>query len=333
MDRDRVIKRRRCMCSRAQLQSSAWTYMSTGDREAHQTVGVMPVTMLAQDGVVAPRPSQAFGLASPSPRRCAVAFWNPAQCDSSLAEFIQGPGPNIVSDQEFRKAFVRLMPCANSNHHVAAGVPKPLAASYVRDIRATSLQFRHSAWQATPITPTVGLRQGGSLRPMVFRWVLEDVLATHAREIGVERHGHCDGPMSSALSSMRRRYAAHRAQSGILKNVDLRIKNCREEGGTRTETRQVQVVRSAAATQAADAGGFRYPGLCYHGASRCDGDQEYWEPRRTRKQITSLSSHGCWPELGPPSACMQHEKSCTCRSTRPSRVPAEHGNGQANCNA
>lgn len=57
------------------------------------------------------------------------------------------------------------------------GVPQPLAASYIREIGATSLQFRHSSWQTKPITPTLGLRQGCSLSPMVFRRVLEDVMA------------------------------------------------------------------------------------------------------------------------------------------------------------
>lgn len=56
------------------------------------------------------------------------------------------------------------------------GVPGVLALAYLREARRARMRFRHASWHTDPIRAGVGLRQGCSASPMLFRWVLQDCL-------------------------------------------------------------------------------------------------------------------------------------------------------------
>lgn len=61
-------------------------------------------------------------------------------------------------------------------------VPEPFAtATYVRDMRNSEVVFEHGGWRKKGIYPTVGLRQGCSVSPLLLRRVMEDLVAL-ARE-------------------------------------------------------------------------------------------------------------------------------------------------------
>lgn len=56
------------------------------------------------------------------------------------------------------------------------GVLLPLAAAYVREARRAHTVLSHAEWKTEPIRAGVGLRQGCAASPMIFRWVLQDLL-------------------------------------------------------------------------------------------------------------------------------------------------------------
>lgn len=68
---------------------------------------------------------------------------------------------------------VRHAAIARSMHR--RGVPAPVGALYLREIRASTLVFGHIGWHTAPVSPTIGLRQGCGVSPMVFRWIMEDI--------------------------------------------------------------------------------------------------------------------------------------------------------------
>lgn len=61
------------------------------------------------------------------------------------------------------------------------GVPIPVIVTYIRDMRSVGLVFVHGQWRTNPISSTVGLGQGCSLSPLVFRWRIEDEVAEAGR--------------------------------------------------------------------------------------------------------------------------------------------------------
>lgn len=61
------------------------------------------------------------------------------------------------------------------------GVPEVLVTSYFREILGTTLCLQHGSCSTEPMQPVVGLRQGCSLSPIVFRWVLSDIMETLQR--------------------------------------------------------------------------------------------------------------------------------------------------------
>lgn len=56
-------------------------------------------------------------------------------------------------------------------------IPRPLALAYLREAARTALVFQHNDWETSAVSPKVGLRQGCSASPMLFRWVVQDALA------------------------------------------------------------------------------------------------------------------------------------------------------------
>lgn len=55
-------------------------------------------------------------------------------------------------------------------------VPESLALAYLRKARRAHMTFRHANWHTPLVKAGVGLRQGCSAAPMLFRWVLQDAL-------------------------------------------------------------------------------------------------------------------------------------------------------------
>lgn len=55
-------------------------------------------------------------------------------------------------------------------------VPEPLVLVYLREARRARMMFRHANWHTPPVRAGVGLRQGCSAAPMLFRLVLQDAL-------------------------------------------------------------------------------------------------------------------------------------------------------------
>lgn len=87
--------------------------------------------------------------------------------------------------------------------------------------------FRHGMCPTSSLRPVVGLRQGCSLSPMLFLWVLSDVLAVAALmgSAGMLIR-HC--PVSSALGCSGRRYLAWReAAGGTQHHASRRRSGCR----------------------------------------------------------------------------------------------------------
>lgn len=46
-----------------------------------------------------------------------------------------------------------------------------------KSLARTGVVFQHNDWERSAIAPRVGLRQGCSASPLLFRWVLQDALA------------------------------------------------------------------------------------------------------------------------------------------------------------
>lgn len=51
----------------------------------------------------------------------------------------------------------------------------PVVATYVTDMRSAEFVFVHGCWRTCPSQPNTCLRQGCSLSPLTFRWVMADV--------------------------------------------------------------------------------------------------------------------------------------------------------------
>lgn len=68
-------------------------------------------------------------------------------------------------------------------------VPEPLALAYIREARKASMTFEHGAWRTPPVVASVGLRQGCSASPMLFRWILSDCLGKLAHKWEAEGKG------------------------------------------------------------------------------------------------------------------------------------------------
>lgn len=86
------------------------------------------------------------------------------------------------------------------------------------------MQFRQMAWQTDTTMPTAEFRQGRILSPVVFRWVLDDVLSTlrvrwESRDMGVAVG---PGPLLYRAWADPTLLAAHHTQSGRNLCTDLR---------------------------------------------------------------------------------------------------------------
>lgn len=80
--------------------------------------------------------------------------------------------PWIVAQVDFACAHDSVLLSAVVHAMTRRGVPEPVVAVYVRDLRNTNLVFKHGLWRTKGIQPTVGLRQGHSLSPYrSLRWL------------------------------------------------------------------------------------------------------------------------------------------------------------------
>lgn len=70
-------------------------------------------------------------------------------------------------------------------------VPEVLALAYLREARRACMTFDHADWSTRPVCAGVGLRQGCSAAPMLFRWVLADCMADFRGRWIRQGHGAC----------------------------------------------------------------------------------------------------------------------------------------------
>lgn len=56
-------------------------------------------------------------------------------------------------------------------------------------MRSSELVFLQGNWRTRPVTPSVGLRQGCSLGPLIFRWCVEDLAVASREQWTREGHG------------------------------------------------------------------------------------------------------------------------------------------------
>lgn len=84
--------------------------------------------------------------------------------------------PMCVSQVDFARALDNVRHGATQRSTLRRRVPPPVVAAYLRDMRGSELIFVHDGWKTRPIRPSIGLRQGCSLSPLVFRWVMEDAV-------------------------------------------------------------------------------------------------------------------------------------------------------------
>lgn len=123
--------------------------------------------------------------------------------------------PVHVSKIDFAKACVNVRHSAIRRAMLRRGVPPPVVATYIRDMRRSGVVFACKMADAT-----VGLRRGCSLSPLVVRWVVEDVVSV-ARErwqmmgAGLDLDGH----VLDCLA-WRRRHVGVRVQCRIASRHD-----------------------------------------------------------------------------------------------------------------
>lgn len=84
--------------------------------------------------------------------------------------------PTRIAQIDFARAYDSVRHAAIYRSMKKRGVPEPLALAYLREARRAHMRFRHATWSTDPIRAGVGLRQGCSPSPMLFRWVLQDCL-------------------------------------------------------------------------------------------------------------------------------------------------------------
>lgn len=83
--------------------------------------------------------------------------------------------PLCVSQMDFARAYDSIKHAALIRAMERRDVPRPVIAAYLRELRSARMVFRHSGWATEGIAPSVGLRQGCSVSPMIFRWTMEEV--------------------------------------------------------------------------------------------------------------------------------------------------------------
>lgn len=60
---------------------------------------------------------------------------------------------------------------------------------YIPEAHRASMMFEHAAWRTHPVRAGVGLRQGCSASPVIFRWVMSDCLERPGRKWETEDKG------------------------------------------------------------------------------------------------------------------------------------------------
>lgn len=76
---------------------------------------------------------------------------------------------------------IRFSPARNGvERHVQKSHPLQVFTAYLRDVLSAELVFVHGQWRTQEVYPAIGVRQGCSLLPLVFRSCMED-LASEAR--------------------------------------------------------------------------------------------------------------------------------------------------------
>lgn len=94
-----------------------------------------------------------------------------------------------VAQLDFARAPDPAWHTAMANSMQRRNVPRPLTVKYVKDISESKLAFRHGLWATESVFPTGRSKQGCSASPMIFRWLLDDVLEELSPKWEAEERG------------------------------------------------------------------------------------------------------------------------------------------------
>lgn len=118
------------------------------------------------------------------PDRCMFGFRKCYQCSeliTILGSFVETCTecsiPVCMCQVEFGRVYNSVKHKSVCEAMQNKNVPAPVIGGYIRDLQNSKAILKHGGWRTTPIQQRVGLRQGCSFSPLVFRWILEDTLA------------------------------------------------------------------------------------------------------------------------------------------------------------
>lgn len=81
--------------------------------------------------------------------------------------------PAFFGQAEFARAYDSVRHTGSHECMKSRGVPPPVIGACMRDMRSTRMVLKHSLWATDEVAPRIGLRQGYSRSPLVFRWVVD----------------------------------------------------------------------------------------------------------------------------------------------------------------
>lgn len=82
-----------------------------------------------------------------------------------------------VAQVDFARAYDSILYVAILRALRRRCAPEAFALASIREMRRASMAFEHCDWSTPPVTAGVGLRQGCSVAPMVFRWILPECMS------------------------------------------------------------------------------------------------------------------------------------------------------------
>lgn len=120
---------------------------------------------------------------SAGPDRTQLGFRETFQCPELVAvlrstvEATDWGHHLYVCQLGFAQAYDSIRHSAFEHATRTRGVATPVIAGFLRVLRSSRLKFHRSSSSTPAVRPNTGLRQGCSLSPVIFRWVVEDCMS------------------------------------------------------------------------------------------------------------------------------------------------------------